>query len=151
MVVQHIPLGGVLEWDAPESEASPAGVPDGHGQEPTTPTGARTALPPALPSAAAMSPATGRMSERFVPAAYSHNTSAPGRYPTAGQLPPMTFATPRSAAALRQTGPLVSGSMPLGPLANTTLRPMSRGPPPGTGATAMPPPPSPTSHNPPQA
>lgn len=111
----------------------------------------RTVLPSVLPNAASVTPATGYLSERFAPPTHNLNPLSAGRH-ASGQILPTTFTTPRNAATRRHAAPLVNSMMPLGPMANTTLQPLPRGPPPGTRATNMPLPPGtsqslPTSSN----
>ncbi|KAI0706455.1 Phosphotyrosyl phosphatase activator [Earliella scabrosa] len=118
VVVQHIPLGGLLEWDAPQTPQS-------------------TYLAPTPAPSASSSPYT-----TMVP------TSIPTRFPTPNRGAPLTFTTgvPQTTfpAATRypqraSPSPILPARMPLGPTASTALRPTARS---GT----MAPPPPPTSH-----
>ncbi|GJE85628.1 PTPA-domain-containing protein [Phanerochaete sordida] len=123
VVVQHLPLGGLIEWDAPE--APPAGSSPAEAAErpatPPTPTQSPRALPGA--ATAAMAPPA--------PPPLDVRTVAPTVGGPFAQHHPAGLgvaAGPRTAAALRQGGPLVGGALVLGPTANTSLRPVSRGP-----------------------
>ncbi|EKM57863.1 uncharacterized protein PHACADRAFT_158908 [Phanerochaete carnosa HHB-10118-sp] len=91
-----------------------------------------------------MIPPTVRVPERPTPPPFDVRSVAPtvGGQTFAQNHPSGLAANPRIAAALRQGGPVAGSSMPLGPMANTTLRPMSRGAA-GTGTT-MPPRPNPS-------
>ncbi|KAI0636287.1 hypothetical protein C8Q77DRAFT_638149 [Trametes polyzona] len=124
VVVQHIPLGGLLEWNASQPAPSTAMPPP-----PTIPAMAATAAPWA--------------------SAGVHGTSVPS--PTAfgnlsSRVPPVSFTTglPHMPHSLgRRTdpgGPLVAGRAPLGPTASSALRPTVR---PGVAPSTMAPPPPP--------
>lgn len=143
VVVQHLPLGGLIEWDAPGAVPAPQEPAQATGRPstPPTPTPASSALPGAAAAAAAavMDPPTGRTAEQPGLPQLDVRTVAPavGGQTFAQHHPAGLAAPPRTAAALRQQGPLVGGALPLGPTANTTLRPMSRGPA-STGASVPP-------------
>ncbi|KAI0750168.1 hypothetical protein C8Q80DRAFT_1166413 [Daedaleopsis nitida] len=125
VVVQHLPLGGLLEWNAPQQHL-PASAP--------------TEVPNA-PSAA--------------PYTTMAPTSMPTRHPTLNRGSARTFAhsmtqtafTAAPWAAQRAThSPMVPARMPLGPTSSTALRPSSIRA--GGSAATMTPPPPPTSHPP---
>ncbi|KAH8094503.1 Phosphotyrosyl phosphatase activator [Cristinia sonorae] len=101
VVVQHIPLGGLLEWNTSSSDI----------ESPSPPS--QTANTPA-PWASTGTPATVRTS---IPGHGSH-AFAPGATRLGATAAPWT-----APGSLRNAGPLVPPQMPVGVLANTTLRP----------------------------
>ncbi|KAI0806075.1 hypothetical protein BC629DRAFT_1282689 [Irpex lacteus] len=118
VVVQHIPLGGLLAWDpsparavGQPAHASPQSVPLSSGTKApwamsntaTAPLSA--ALLGSLPAAAA--PWAGS------PAASSHQTSAGHSY---------THSRPPNSQPWRSTSSITANKLPLGPLANSSLR-----------------------------
>lgn len=135
VVVQHLLLGGLVEWDSPDSAVSAAHVSAQAELRPSTPP-TPTPASAAQPSAATIPPPIGRSPERPAPPPFDVRSVAPtvGGQTFAQNHPSGIAGNPRAAAALRQGGPIVGSAMHLGPLANTTLRPISRGP------TNMPPP-----------
>ncbi|OBZ72019.1 Serine/threonine-protein phosphatase 2A activator 1 [Grifola frondosa] len=124
VVVQHIPLGGLLDWDVPHEHTQT--YTQAHAHAPTHAYAPTTFAPPSLPSLYATS-----STHRSLP-------GTPTRHPTAAahlsSVPPRSLnASPfhGNHSHAHQRGPIVPGRMPLGPTASTSLRPLSdMGPPP---------------------
>ncbi|CAL1715873.1 unnamed protein product [Somion occarium] len=121
VVVQHIPLGGLMEWDITSSDPM---KPDRRThalaeavQAPwATPAAVQSSFPSSLVSSSSASGST-----RFP------SSSMPAMAPTAAPWV-TTSPSPSHESSLverRVPGPIVPASMPLGPAANTTLRPMA--------------------------
>ncbi|KAI0763321.1 hypothetical protein BD413DRAFT_583769 [Trametes elegans] len=135
VVVQHIPLGGLLEWNIPQAPAAPTSAPL-----------SATSIPP---MAATLAPWAS-------PAAYGTSPSSPGAVAAPSRVPPVSFTTglPHThhpfgghGVGLRAGpgGPIVPPRAPLGPAASTAVR--STGHRAGSVPSAMAPPPPPPSTN----
>ncbi|KAI0656450.1 hypothetical protein C8Q70DRAFT_1011822 [Cubamyces menziesii] len=115
VVVQHIPLGGLLEWDLPQNPSASTAPP------PFTSTPAPTMAATAAPWASSTTHAASSM-------------PPPATFPGAPRMPPVSFTTglphlPHtlgghgSGHRARPGGPIVPARAPLGPTASTAVRP----------------------------
>ncbi|TCD61341.1 Serine/threonine-protein phosphatase 2A activator 1 [Steccherinum ochraceum] len=125
VVVQHIPLGGLLEWNV--SSAVDQESPSPSSQMPDTPAPwAATAMPPPT-----VSNRTG------VSTSWSH-TTAPSAIPTAAPWTSNSMTGHRTSLPQRGAGPLFAPQVPVGVSANTTLRPARYNRPSGADTTQPP-------------
>ncbi|PIL28105.1 hypothetical protein GSI_09756 [Ganoderma sinense ZZ0214-1] len=139
VVVQHIPLGGLLPWDVPKPHPQPPTHAHHHPHHPSRPS----------PTSA---PFLNHAQAAATPAPWAAAAAAPPAFPA---MPAYTPPPPRGArpvyagygyaSATRapgvSAGPIVPGRMPLGPTASTAARPS-----PGIAPTTMAPPPPPPPH-----
>ncbi|TFK93785.1 PTPA-domain-containing protein [Polyporus arcularius HHB13444] len=129
VVVQHIPLGGLLEWDAPQRhDLSTAPTPAPFATSAPSATAAHWATAaPLTMSTPYIAPSRGSQLP-FTSAVAHTGHSGTARYPQRG---------------LSSNTPLIPARMPLGPTASTALRPTPR----SAASETMPlPPPPQTSH-----
>lgn len=128
MVVQHIPLGGLLEWNTSSSHTLNQSIPPTSAIAPPS---SSTAAPWAsnnIPAEA--TPAMYNGTARNLPTAGFPTSTGPMSIGTSFVLPRSDVPHQSRRAALpslRNQGPIVSSRMPLGPLASTALRPSQSG------------------------
>ncbi|RDX46257.1 PTPA-domain-containing protein [Lentinus brumalis] len=133
VVVQHIPLGGLLEWDAPQRHALSTAP---------TPAPFTTSAPSATPAPwATAAPLT--MSTPYT--APSRGSPLPFTSSVAHTGHPGTARYPQRGPGAN--APLIPARMPLGPTASTALRPLPKSSGTSTPVNGPPPPPPQSSHS----
>ena len=141
-MVQHIPLGGLLEWNVADSTPERT-EPTAHPVSAITQApwaAGSTVYPTPLPSSGYSSSfSTGMPTYPALPVLHAR-----GR-PTHGSSSPRSSPRPTAVPHGISSGPLFSAQLPLGPLANTTLRPIRA---PTQSSNVMPPPPLSSSRSP---
>ncbi|KAI0667938.1 hypothetical protein C8Q78DRAFT_980860 [Trametes maxima] len=131
VVVQHIPLGGLLEWDVQQHRSQASS------------TSFQSTIPPMVATAAPWASST----------AHGASTPSPTLFAAPSRVPPTSFTTGFSPThhptgshgrGLRSSpvGPIAPSRAPLGPTASTVLRPKMRT---GPGVMKMQPPLPPSS------
>ncbi|KAI0090223.1 hypothetical protein BDY19DRAFT_939099 [Irpex rosettiformis] len=122
VVVQHLPLGGLLKWDPPTTPILPESTHNVSADMPPLPS--RTMAPWAMskiPSTAVSSPPPGSFpTSTVLRSDCTHSLSSQSSADHMQKHPRSLNAAPLSG---RRAGPITTNKLPLGPLASTSLRP----------------------------